>query len=396
MNNKVFIYRSETMTPNGITIEENYENFYQSVSNIRTYNRTKPFKGSSSYGLIDWEDASIKNIQEHYKLRTAVAFLIRSIAKRSAIKEFDQVLCMFAPRMEEIVQSKIRFGNLENYLNEINMEKFLIGEFRKNNLTAKKTDMQLLENTCTSGNSLLSFGYQGIKLKKWNSVLVIAVDLVDLFGLEILDSFGALANSEKYLDAARLRPFDLERSGFVKSDGAACAVLTGDQKYEFDSMAEILSFAQTSDAYKLTDGREDVASVKECMRMAIERSGLSYDQIDIVKAHGTGTGLNDKHESTAIMSLFNQKHRPHVTSLKGHIGHVTDASGLVETAIMTHSINNGHLIEIRNLEKREFDLNFVTEKQLKISKPHVNILANSLGFGGNNCSLVLSCPTTFR
>ena len=252
-----------------------------------------------------------------------------------------------------------------------------------------KSQIQILDNTCTSGNSLLGYGFQGIKLNEWKSVLLIAVDIVDPFNIFILKSLGALATSDLDPDLIS-RPFDKLRSGFVKSDGAACAILTGDMEFSEESVGEILSFSQTSDAFKLTDGRDDSQSIIKAMQLAIERAQLKPSSIDLIKAHGTSTVLNDLHEAKAIEQVFGKSDKsPYVTSLKGHIGHVTDSSGLVESIILCSAIKKGYIPGILNLKDPDFDLKFA-KQNLNLEKKHsINILSNTLGFGGNNCCVVL-------
>jgi 3-oxoacyl-[acyl-carrier-protein] synthase II len=149
----------------------------------------------------------------------------------------------------------------------------------------------------------------------------------------------------------------------------------------------LVSFGQTSDAYRLTDGRDDAKYVIRAIELAITNSGLSKDQLAFVKAHGTSTVLNDRHEAMAIESVFEKNNIP-VTSLKGHLGHTTDASGLIENLIAASFLKTGWILPTKNcFDSSEFNINIVKINPIQTSSRY--FLSNSIGFGGYNSSAII-------
>ena len=274
---------------------------------------------------------------------------------------------------------------------EKRVESFFSDELKSKGIHLKKNDVAIIDNSCTSGNCVLGFAHQGIKLGMWESCLVVTVDLVDYYNLLILNGLGVLSNSSLDPQTAS-RPFDKNRNGFVKSDGAAAALVCNETYAKRNRLTEkpieILSFTQSADAYRLTDGRDDVESIMYAMKSALNLARLTPDDIAFIKAHGTGTKLNDEHEAKAIKKIFSTCKAPvPILGMKGHIGHVTDASGLVETLIAGEAAQRGTILPTKNCEEPEFELDIVQKPRAINGKKY--FMSNTVGFGGNNSSLII-------
>src|SRR5512135_1358545 len=119
------------------------------------------------------------------------------------------------------------------------------------------------------------------------------------------------------------------------------------------------------------------------MRGAIERSRITPQDLAFIKAHGTSTQLNDKHEALAIERLLDGENKVLISALKGHLGHTTDASGLVESLLAGYAAHRNIILPIKNLDAPEFPLNFAT-RPVEVESARY-FLTNNFGFGGNNC-----------
>ncbi len=257
---------------------------------------------------------------------------------------------------------------------------------KKNGINIPFDKIHIIDNTCCTGLTLLTNATQGVSANIWNNVLVCAIDLMDPYVLFSLNGIGAFPQVDIEPDQAS-RPFDIQRNGFVKTESGSIALVTKNKnQLNNTDFMKIVSFNQTNDAYRMTDGREDTLYIRLAMESAISRSGLSYEQIGFIKAHGTGTLLNDLNEANAIDKVFNDYHIP-VTSLKGHLGHTTDASGLIENIIAGQSLKKGFILPTKNYVASEFKINIVKEKTFINHTPY--FLSNSFGFGGNNISAVI-------
>jgi 3-oxoacyl-[acyl-carrier-protein] synthase II len=129
------------------------------------------------------------------------------------------------------------------------------------------------------------------------------------------------------------------------------------------------------------------------MRSALKDARLSPDQIDYINAHGTSTPVGDVEETRAITSVFGAHatdKKLWVSSTKSMMGHLLGAAGAVETAICALVVHEGKVPPTINLTDPDDEcrLDYVANEARERRVEHV--LNNSFGFGGTNCSVVLS------
>jgi 3-oxoacyl-[acyl-carrier-protein] synthase-1 len=123
------------------------------------------------------------------------------------------------------------------------------------------------------------------------------------------------------------------------------------------------------------------------MQAAIDRSGISFDQIDYLNLHGTGTRVNDAVEGKICAELFGDATL--VSGTKGWTGHTLGAAGISEIVLSIDALQTGLVPGTLNLENPDESL------QLSILMPNVKtdigtVMSNSFGFGGNNCSVIFA------
>ncbi len=188
------------------------------------------------------------------------------------------------------------------------------------------------------------------------------------------------------------RPFDLERDGFVLSDGAGALVvedLEHARKRGATIYAELVGFGMSGDAHHITAPMASGEGACLCMQNAMHDAGLGPEDVDYVNAHGTSTPLGDKAETVAIHSAFG--HRAStlaVSSTKSTTGHLMGAAGAVEAIFSILAIRDGVAPPTTNYDTPdpECDLDYVPNeaREMKIRVA----LSNSFGFGGTNGTLV--------
>jgi len=194
---------------------------------------------------------------------------------------------------------------------------------------------------------------------------------------------------------AASRPFDRDRDGFVLSEGAGILVLEEEdhaRKRGAHIYAELLGYGATDDGYHVTAPLPDGDGAAATMKMAMADAGLTPENIDYINAHGTGTGLNDLAESSAIKNVFGQHaYTTPVSSTKSCLGHLLGATGAVELIVCAKVINESVIPPTINLEnqdeKCDLKMDFVPleARQVKIDIA----MSNSFGFGGHNACLVV-------
>jgi len=189
------------------------------------------------------------------------------------------------------------------------------------------------------------------------------------------------------------RPFDVDRDGFVLSEGAGVVVLEemeharrrGARIY-----GELMGYGASGDAGHITQPDEEGRGAARAMAMALEDAGLNPDAVGYINAHGTSTPLGDKAETVAMKRVFGEHaRRLAISSTKSQLGHTLGASGGIELVVCALTISRGVIAPTINLDNPdpECDLDY-TPKVAREARVDV-AMSNSFGFGGHNASLVL-------
>lgn len=189
------------------------------------------------------------------------------------------------------------------------------------------------------------------------------------------------------------RPFDVNRDGFVLSEGCGMVVmeeLEHAKKRGAPIYAEVLGFGQSADGTHITAPDEEGRGAAYAMEYAVQDAGLGPEQVDYINAHGTSTGLGDLAETRAIKRVF--KHdigKIPISSTKSMTGHLLGASGGIEAIIAAKTIQTGQIAPTINLDTpdEECDLDYVPHESREGKIRYV--MSNSFGFGGHNVALVL-------
>jgi 3-oxoacyl-[acyl-carrier-protein] synthase II len=192
------------------------------------------------------------------------------------------------------------------------------------------------------------------------------------------------------------RPFDKGRDGFVCGEGSGILVLeslTRAKKRGARIYAEVAGYGASSDAHHLTQPAPNGEGAQRSMRMALEDAKLAPDAVDYINAHGTSTPVGDVEETKAITSVFGAHatdKKLWVSSTKSMMGHLLGAAGAVESAICSLTIAEGRVAPTINLEDQDpqCPLDYVGNTARERRVKHV--MNNSFGFGGTNCTLILS------
>ena len=184
------------------------------------------------------------------------------------------------------------------------------------------------------------------------------------------------------------RPFDIERSGFLFSQGGTGIVVLESEKHaqqrDASPLAAIRGMGITSDAHSLAAISEEDNAIELMFEKLLIDGKLEAADITYVNAHGTSTIQNDAIESRILGRVFPNK--PYVNSTKSLLGHTIGASGAIECIVTVLSMRHGRIHPSRNLENPVFDLNFATEVR---ELPIEFAVTHNFGFGGHNAGLVL-------
>jgi 3-oxoacyl-[acyl-carrier-protein] synthase II len=189
------------------------------------------------------------------------------------------------------------------------------------------------------------------------------------------------------------RPFDKGRDGFVIGEGCGVVVLEELQHARARGatiLAEICGYGATADASHITLPAPGGIGAVRAARRALEKAGMSADQIDHVNAHATSTPEGDKAELQALRTIFGERAgEVSVTATKSMIGHTLGAAGAIEAVVTILTMRDGCVPPTINLEDPDdaaagLDLtpNTAVRRDIRTA------ISNSFGFGGQNTAIV--------
>jgi 3-oxoacyl-[acyl-carrier-protein] synthase II len=248
-------------------------------------------------------------------------------------------------------------------------------------------------SACSSGSDAIGVAYELIKRGETDAVVAGGSEsIINPIGVAGFNSLRALSTRNDD-PAGASRPFDATRDGFVIGEGAGILMLENFEhakKRDANILAEICGYGASADAFHITEPAENGEGASRAMRLALKEAGITINDIDYIKAHGTSTPLNDKTETKAIKAVFGERaYKIPISSPKSMTGHLIGAAAAVEAVICVMVIQNGIIPPTINLHHPdpECDLDYVPNTARKAT---VNIaLCTSFGFGGHNSVLVI-------
>ncbi len=250
-----------------------------------------------------------------------------------------------------------------------------------------------VNTACSSGADAIGLAVMLLQAGQADAVVAVGAESI-LTGLMVAGLSSARALSVRNEDPAKAsRPFDLHRDGFVMGEGAGAVILERLEEAEArgaDIKAELLGYANSTDAYHVTSPEPEGSGEISCMRQALASAGLAASDIDYVNAHGTSTPLGDKIETKALKAVLGERaaHIP-VSSTKGATGHLMGAGGVTELIACIQAIRERVVPPTLHYEHPdpECDLDYVPNRARQAD---VRIaMSNSFGFGGQNASLIV-------
>ncbi|WP_036594866.1 beta-ketoacyl-[acyl-carrier-protein] synthase family protein [Ottowia thiooxydans] len=182
------------------------------------------------------------------------------------------------------------------------------------------------------------------------------------------------------------RPGDAARQGLSIGEAAAFALL----EPASGAPGEIVlsGWGESSDAHHMSAPHPEGRGSRAAMQEALDRAGLSAGDIGYINLHGTATPANDASEGAAVAAIFGNG--VPCSSTKGMTGHTLGAAGGLEAVISALALKHGLLPASVGTQTPDpsIPIDLVSNPRPAPSLRHV--LSNSFGFGGSNCSLILS------
>ncbi len=202
----------------------------------------------------------------------------------------------------------------------------------------------------------------------------------------MFDAMGALSSSYNDRPESASRAYDANRDGFVISGGAGVLVLESLSHAEARGApiyAELVGYGATSDGHDMVQPSGDGAA--RCMVQALQ----SVDgPIDYLNAHGTSTPVGDIAELGAIRQVFGDQ-MPSISSTKSLTGHALGAAGVNEAVYALLMLREDFISASANIQELDpMAEGYPIVRELQVDAGLNQVMSNSFGFGGTNCTLV--------
>ncbi len=248
-----------------------------------------------------------------------------------------------------------------------------------------------ISSACSTSSHCIGTAAEQIQLGKQDIMFAGGGEELDWTLSVLFDAMGAM--SSKYNDTPEkaARAYDATRDGFVISGGGGIVVL---EEYEHAKARGAKIYAEVTGYGATSDGADMVAPSGEgavrCMRQALS----TVDKpVTYINTHGTSTPAGDVTELDAIRSVFGQLEQdmPHISATKSMTGHSLGATGVQEAIYCILMMQNNFVapsINITELDEGAKDLPIAISRVDNVD--HTSVMSNSFGFGGTNCTLVLS------
>ena len=173
------------------------------------------------------------------------------------------------------------------------------------------------------------------------------------------------------------RALDLEKkaNSMILGEGASvCCIEPGRKE---NALAHIIGIGY---ATELLSHSISISAEAECFQKSMKMAliGIDPDQVDAIVMHAPGTIKGDLTEFRAIGKIFGEA-LPMLTTNKWQCGHTFGASGMLSIEMALLMIRHNTFIGVPFFESAQ-------------NRPVKKVLVNSVGFGGNAVSILLSAP----
>jgi 3-oxoacyl-[acyl-carrier-protein] synthase-1 len=246
-----------------------------------------------------------------------------------------------------------------------------------------------ITSACATSAHCIGNGAELIQWGKQDVVFAGGGEELDWSLTLLFDAMGALSSKYNATPDKASRAYDANRDGFIIAGGGGTVVL---EEYEHAKArgakiyAELTGYGATSDGYDMVAPSGEGAA--RCMKQAI---AALKGSVDYINTHGTSTPVGDTAELKAMREVFGEGKVPKFSSTKSLTGHSLGATGVQEAIYSLLMMKHGFICASANVETPDPELGSLPLVTKRIDNVKLNnVLSNSFGFGGTNCTLAFS------
>jgi 3-oxoacyl-(acyl-carrier-protein) synthase len=240
-----------------------------------------------------------------------------------------------------------------------------------------------LSLSCASGAAALAVAADLLRSGRADRVLAIGYDLLTEF------CWCGLTNLHT-ITTDCMRPFDLNRSGTLFSEGAAAMLLERATEVTAPALGLLAGVATNNNAFHMTAPSKEAEGSRRVMAAALADAGIAPAAVEHICAHATSTKANDVTEAAAFRNLFGERLvSMTVAAHKSQLGHLLGAAGLAEAIITLQVIRHGIIPPTVNHLTPDPECPVDCIRGAARVRRIGCAVTNSAGIGGNNSSAVL-------
>ena len=246
-----------------------------------------------------------------------------------------------------------------------------------------------ISSACSTSAHCIGNAVEQLQLGKQDIMFAGGGEELDWTLSVLFDAMGAM--SSKYNDAptTAARAYDANRDGFVIAGGGGVVVL---EEYEAAKARGAKIYAEVTGYGATSDGADMVAPSGEGAVRCMQQALATVDKpVTYINTHGTSTPAGDITELNAIREVFEGKDIPHISATKSMTGHSLGATGVQEAIYCILMMQNDFVcpsINVETLDEGAVGMPIALERIDGVD--HQSVMSNSFGFGGTNCTLVMS------
>lgn len=376
---KVYIRRTNVISPLGVTTEENLDRILTAERGVMPHppGRIHPdhFHASLCPDELPGKNDLPADFSRYEQL--IAASLLQLMGESSFSLAGSDTLFLFSSTK----------GNISN-LEEIAQPADHSDAFSLAHSAQKIADFfnhpntpQIISNACISGVAAILYGKRIIELGQYRHVVICGADLVSRFVYSGFHSFQALSPTT-------CKPFSADRDGINLGEAAASMLISADPPPAGEPAILIKGGAITNDANHISGPSRTGIPLARAIQRALEAADCTSSDIDFISAHGTATPYNDQMEAQAI-HLAGLAGKP-VHSLKGVYGHTLGAAGLVESSIGIQALQDNWVLPSIGYTRNPMEPELVITSHPDRMDQMRAFVKTASGFGGCNAALVFS------
>ncbi|MBI3285466.1 MAG: beta-ketoacyl-ACP synthase [Burkholderiales bacterium] len=240
-------------------------------------------------------------------------------------------------------------------------------------------------SACSSSAKAMASAARLIKMGLCDAVLSGGVDTLCAFTVA---GFSALES----VSATLCNPLSARRNGINIGEGAALFLMSAVSDQPAGAVA-LCGWGESSDGHHMSAPDPEGGGARLAIAQALQRAGITPQDIDYINLHGTATVQNDAMESRVIHDLFGAS--VPVSSTKPFTGHALGAAAAIEAGLcwLAMQDDNPHGKLPPHLWDGVADpqlptLHTVSPGQ-QLGRRLRWAMSNSFAFGGSNATLIL-------